>query len=490
MRGQGLRAHPRPAARRRPARHGVRRRQVPADGRLRPARPASGSPTPTGSGSAPTSPRAPPSCTRASSTTTPARSARSMVEGRISAGVARRRRLRRRRRRLDHGHPVRRRQGDHLDRRALPARRQRRHRHLARRRLRRRGRLLRHRRHQDHRSSTWTRKPKVVKALELSGASNVLFRRNSVTGTVEAVPWQGEHRAQRRPARQLTSTPWMHETLAPGRSSALVRRSGSSSGSGSGSSTSVGPLLTQRGVHRHGRRPRGRRSSVEQAENAALITAISVQRGMPARAATIALATAYQESKLYNIESGDRDSLGLFQQRPSQGWGTPRADPRPVLRDQRLLRRARRGRRLRVDADHRGRAGGAALRLPRGVRRPRGRRPGARLRADRQLAARPSRCVLDDDADEAADRLRDVRADPPRRRRTPRRARPRSATLALGGFAARRRHDGPHGGLRPLRGPRDRHLRAADLAGRTRSKGWAIAHYLVAHGRPARRSRP
>jgi 2,3,4,5-tetrahydropyridine-2-carboxylate N-succinyltransferase len=35
-------------------------------------------------------------------------------------------------------------------------------------------------------------KPKVVKALELSGASNVLFRRNSVTGTVEAVPWQGD----------------------------------------------------------------------------------------------------------------------------------------------------------------------------------------------------------------------------------------------------------------------------------------------------------
>ena len=44
---------------------------------------------------------------------------------------------------------------------------------------------------------------------------------------------------------------------------------------------------------------------------------------MPARAATIALATAYQESKLYNVEGGDRDSLGLFQQRPSQGWGTP-----------------------------------------------------------------------------------------------------------------------------------------------------------------------
>jgi hypothetical protein len=62
--------------------------------------------------------------------------------------------------------------------------------------------------------------------------------------------------------------------------------------------------------------------SPEQAENAALITAVSVGRGMPAHAATIALATAYQESKLYNLESGDRDSAGLFQQRPSQGWGS------------------------------------------------------------------------------------------------------------------------------------------------------------------------
>lgn len=62
--------------------------------------------------------------------------------------------------------------------------------------------------------------------------------------------------------------------------------------------------------------------NLEQAENAALITAISVRRGMPARAATIALATAYQESKLYNLDGGDRDSLGIFQQRPSQGWGT------------------------------------------------------------------------------------------------------------------------------------------------------------------------
>jgi hypothetical protein len=59
-----------------------------------------------------------------------------------------------------------------------------------------------------------------------------------------------------------------------------------------------------------------------QARYAGLITAIAVERGMPARAASIALAAAYQESDLHNLEGGDRDSAGLFQQRPSQGWGT------------------------------------------------------------------------------------------------------------------------------------------------------------------------
>lgn len=60
----------------------------------------------------------------------------------------------------------------------------------------------------------------------------------------------------------------------------------------------------------------------EQMSNAATITAIALRRGLPARAATIAIATAIQESKLRNIRYGDRDSVGLFQQRPSQGWGT------------------------------------------------------------------------------------------------------------------------------------------------------------------------
>jgi hypothetical protein len=62
--------------------------------------------------------------------------------------------------------------------------------------------------------------------------------------------------------------------------------------------------------------------SAEQSDNAALVVAATVRRSMPARAATIGIATALQESRLVNIDYGDRDSVGLFQQRPSQGWGT------------------------------------------------------------------------------------------------------------------------------------------------------------------------
>jgi hypothetical protein len=61
---------------------------------------------------------------------------------------------------------------------------------------------------------------------------------------------------------------------------------------------------------------------LEQAENAAVIAGVAVGRDLPARATSIALAAAYQESDIRNIDYGDRDSLGLFQQRPSQGWGT------------------------------------------------------------------------------------------------------------------------------------------------------------------------
>jgi cell wall-associated NlpC family hydrolase len=60
----------------------------------------------------------------------------------------------------------------------------------------------------------------------------------------------------------------------------------------------------------------------EQIPNAETIQATGVAMNVPAQGQIVALATALQESGLRNLDYSDRDSLGLFQQRPSQGWGT------------------------------------------------------------------------------------------------------------------------------------------------------------------------
>ncbi|MGW0507050.1 M23 family metallopeptidase [Micromonospora sp. NPDC003241] len=65
------------------------------------------------------------------------------------------------------------------------------------------------------------------------------------------------------------------------------------------------------------------RWDAEQVGNAAIIVAVGRDRRMAPRGWVIAVATAMVESSLRNLPGGDRDSLGLFQQRPSQGWGTP-----------------------------------------------------------------------------------------------------------------------------------------------------------------------
>lgn len=61
----------------------------------------------------------------------------------------------------------------------------------------------------------------------------------------------------------------------------------------------------------------------DQAVNAATIGGVAFSRNLPQDAVTVAYATVWQESTFYNLEYGDRDSLGLFQQRPSQEWGEP-----------------------------------------------------------------------------------------------------------------------------------------------------------------------
>ncbi|GIF23657.1 hypothetical protein BJ973_004266 [Actinoplanes tereljensis] len=69
--------------------------------------------------------------------------------------------------------------------------------------------------------------------------------------------------------------------------------------------------------------------SDEQMANARTIVTVGNQRRVPKEGQVIAVATALQESRLRNLRGGDRDSIGLFQQRPSQGWGTPKqlSDP-------------------------------------------------------------------------------------------------------------------------------------------------------------------
>jgi hypothetical protein len=59
-----------------------------------------------------------------------------------------------------------------------------------------------------------------------------------------------------------------------------------------------------------------------QASDAAAVAGVAVREHLPSRALTVAYATAFQESKLENLTYGDRDSVGIFQQRPSQGWGS------------------------------------------------------------------------------------------------------------------------------------------------------------------------
>jgi hypothetical protein len=97
-------------------------------------------------------------------------------------------------------------------------------------------------------------------------------------------------------------------------------------GSGGGSGGLAGPGVCDAGLRSTTRSPAGATAATlneEQRQNAATIIGVARQKGTPPRAWLVALATAMQESTLRNINYGDRDSLGLFQQRPSQGWGSP-----------------------------------------------------------------------------------------------------------------------------------------------------------------------
>jgi hypothetical protein len=68
----------------------------------------------------------------------------------------------------------------------------------------------------------------------------------------------------------------------------------------------------------------------DQAAIASVIAGVAARHHLPLRALTIAYATAMQESDMQNLDYGDRDSVGVFQQRPSQGWGTTAQIENPV----------------------------------------------------------------------------------------------------------------------------------------------------------------
>lgn len=70
--------------------------------------------------------------------------------------------------------------------------------------------------------------------------------------------------------------------------------------------------------------------SPEQAQVAAIIAGVAARHRLPRQTVTIALAAALQESKLHNLDYGDRDSVGIFQQRPSEGWGSATELQNPI----------------------------------------------------------------------------------------------------------------------------------------------------------------
>jgi hypothetical protein len=216
----------------------------------------------------------------------------------------------------------------------------------------------------------------------------------------------------------------------------------------------------------------------EQAENASLIAAVAVRRGLPARAASIALATAFQESKLRNLDHGDRDSLGLFQQRPSQGWGTAAQIRRPYYSINRFYDELQK-----VDGYQSMRITEAAQKVQRSGFPEAYEDHAADGRALASALSGYSRarfsCVVDHRGDVAAQKAgaNGLTGRAQRVRRSLHRA---FGDLPLGGFAA--------GGVSTGHRPGSAHYdgRAIDVFVRpvdadNKRKGWAIASYLVAH---------
>ncbi len=220
--------------------------------------------------------------------------------------------------------------------------------------------------------------------------------------------------------------------------------------------------------------------STEQAENAALIAAIGVRRGLPARAVSIALATAYQESKILNLDHGDRDSLGLFQQRPSMGWGSEKQLQNPYYATNAFYDAL-----VKVDAYEQMRITEAAQEVQRSgfPEAYEDHAEDARALASALTGYSPGgkfSCVVTSFLDEPEKQTARANGLTPRANAVRKDVQKAFGDLALGGFSP----DGVDSGH--MEGSAHYDGRAVDIFVRpineaNNRKGWAIAQYLVAH---------
>lgn len=217
--------------------------------------------------------------------------------------------------------------------------------------------------------------------------------------------------------------------------------------------------------------------SAEQARHAATIAAVAVGRDLPARAVSIALATAFQESKLRNLDYGDRDSLGLFQQRPSQGWGTAKQVRDPVYAANAFYDALEKipdyqSMRITEAAQAVQRSG-----YPEAYEEH---APGARALASALTGYSPARFTCVSSRDDTAFEDPTDTGLTPRAERVRRQLESVFGPLSLGGFAPEGVTDGHMPGSTHYEG------RAVDVFFRpvnepNRRAGWAVANYLVAH---------
>lgn len=134
----------------------------------------------------------------------------------------------------------------------------------------------------------------------------------------------GASRGRRRPS-------WPRRAGAAAAAALLL--GGAGYGAWWASEEGLGPRLGPAACHVVGDDGARHRLTADRAALAGVITAVALERDLAPRAATIGIATGIQESGLRNLDHGDAagpDSRGVFQQRPSQGWGTQEEVMDPV----------------------------------------------------------------------------------------------------------------------------------------------------------------